>query len=308
VGTTVTFKATVTGSSSDAPTGNVTFTADGTNALGTSALTAGGIATLPTAALTPGTHQIVAAYAGDANNSASSSVALVEIVNQIGTTTALTSTPNPANAGAPVTMTATVAIAAGATADGAITGTVTFTDGSTTLGTAPVNASGQAVLTVTTLTVGTHAIIATYNGNTNYAGSNSSAVGEVINSTGTTVTLNASASPVIAGQIETFTASLVSVTGGIPTGTVAFKDGGAVIGTGTVNAQGIATFSSTTLAVGTHTMTAVYSGDANYQPSTSAAVQVVVQLAPTTTSLALRRTRQATSISWMGQRRFLPCR
>ena len=286
VGTTVTFKATVTGTSSDAPTGNVTFTADGTNVLGVSTLNGSDIATLPTSALTPGTHQIVAAYAGDTNNSASRSVALVEIVNQIGTTTALVVAPNPSNAGAAVNLTATVAMAAGATADGTITGTVTFTDGSTTLGTAPVNASGVAVLTVSTLSAGTHAIIANYNGNTNYAASSSSAVGEVINSTGTTTTLNASANPVIAGQTETFTASLVSATGGIPTGTVSFHDGATVIGTGTVNAQGIATFSTTALAVGTHMLTAVYSGDANYQPSTSGAISVVVQLAPTTTSLA----------------------
>jgi hypothetical protein len=286
VGSTVTFTATVSGTSTDAPTGNVTFTADGTTVLGVSALNSG-IATLPTAVLTPGTHTIVAAYAGDTNNSASSSVGLVEIVNQIGTKTALVIAPNPANAGAPVNLTATVTMVAGATADGPITGTVTFTDGSITLGTPqPLNASGQAVLTVTTLTVGTHAIIATYNGNTNYATSNSSAVGEVINSTSTTTTLNASASPVFAGQPETLTATLVSATGGIPTGTIAFHDSAAVIGTITVNAQGVATFPTTTLAVGTHTLTAVYSGDANYQPSTSASITVVVQPAPTTTSLA----------------------
>jgi hypothetical protein len=108
----------------------------------------------------------------------------------------------------------------------------------------------------------------------------------VINSTGTTTTLNASASPIAAGQQETFTATLTSVTGGIPTGSVSFHDGVAVIGTGTVSAQGVATFSTTTLAVGTHTITAVYSGDANYQPSTSAPATVVVQLAPTVTALA----------------------
>ena len=163
---------------------------------------------------------------------------------------------------------------------------MTFTDGATTLGTAALNASGQAVLTVTTLSAGTHAIIATYGGNTNYAGSSSSAFGEVINTTATTTTLNASANPVVAGQTETFTTAVTSATGGIPTGTVSFKDGSAVIGTGTLNAQGIATFSSTTLAVGTHIITAVYSGDGNYLASTSATVTVVVQLAPTTTSLA----------------------
>jgi hypothetical protein len=286
VGTTVTFTATVTGSSTDAPTGNVTFTADGTNVLGTSTLNTGGIAPLPTAALTPGTHTIVAAYAGDTNNSASSAVGLVEIVNQIGTTTAITVGPNPANAGALVTLTANVAIAAGATPDGAITGTVTFKDGATTLGTAALNTAGQAVLTLNTLAAGPHAVLATYNGNTNYVGSNSSALAETINSTSTNAALNASSSPVFAGQNETFTVTLTSATGGIPTGAVAFHEGASVIGTGTVNAQGIATFSTTTLAVGTHTVTAAYPGDLNYQPSTSAAVTVVVQLAPTTTALA----------------------
>jgi hypothetical protein len=284
VGTTVTFSATVTTTNGPAPTGTVNFY-DGTTLIGSGTLNGSGLATLTTAALTPGTHKIVATYAGDANDTTSSSMALVEIVNQIGTTTLLASDTNPASAGVTIHFTATVSIASGATADGAITGNVTFTDGGTTLGTAALNASGQAVLAVSNLAAGSHAIIASYAGNTNYATSNSPALGESITSTATTTAINASASPIYPGQTETVTVTVTSATGGIPTQNVSIHDGALVIGQATLNAQGVAVFSTTTLAVGTHTLSAVYAGDGNYQASTSGSVTVVVQQAPSTTTL-----------------------
>ena len=93
------------------------------------------------------------------------------------TTTALTSSSNPSNFGQSVTFTAT------ATSGGfqvAPTGTVTFFDGSTNLGTSNLNASAQATLSTSTLTVGTHNITATYNGDSNYASSTSSVVSQLV--------------------------------------------------------------------------------------------------------------------------------
>jgi hypothetical protein len=284
VGTTVTFSATVTTTNGPAPTGTVNFY-DGTTLIGGGTLNGSGLATLVTAALTPGTHKIVATYAGDANDTTSSSMALVEIVNQIGTTTVLASDLNPASAGATIHFTVTVSIAGGATADGAITGNVTFTDGATTLGTAVVNASGQAVLAASNLASGPHAIIASYAGNTNYAASNSSALGESITSTSTSTAIAASASPIYPGQAETLTVTVASATGGIPTLNVSIHDGALVIGQATLNAQGVALFNTATLAVGAHILSATYPGDGNYQASTSGTVTVVVQQAPSTTTL-----------------------
>jgi len=61
----------------------------------------------------------------------------------------------------------------------------------------------------------------------------------------------------------------------VPTGTVSFLDGGAPIGTGTLNASGVATFATTALAVGSHNITASYPGNTTTQRSVS---QVLVQV------------------------------
>jgi subtilase family serine protease len=65
--------------------------------------------------------------------------------------------------------------------------------------------------------------------------------------------------------------------GRIPTGTVVFKDGGNEIGRGTLNRIGIATFTTSSLAVGKHTITAEYLGDANFSSSTSSFVIQIVE-------------------------------
>jgi len=66
----------------------------------------------------------------------------------------------------------------------------------------------------------------------------------------------------------TFTATVKSTTTGTPTGPVTFKDGGDTLGTGTL-ISGKATFKTSALSVGTHSITAVYSGSTSYNGSTS---------------------------------------
>ncbi len=277
VGTAVTFTASVSSTIGLTPGGTVTFK-DGAATIGTATL-ASGTAILTTSTLSPGTHSIVASYGGDTNDDVSSSSALTETVQQLGTTTTLTSDANPANAGAPIHFTAKVAIVAGATAYGAITGTVTFVDGTTNLGTVAVDASGNAVLTLSNLAVGGHALVATYGGNTNYAASSSAPLSQTVQQTTTTTTLSSSNLNSLAGKPVTFTSTVTSTTGGIPTGPVSFREGTTVLGQGTVNAQGVAVFTTSTLAVGTHNIVAVYVGDNNYATSTSAPIAQVVSLA-----------------------------
>jgi hypothetical protein len=92
-----------------------------------------------------------------------------QTVNQANTTTSITSSMNPAPFGQSITFTATVAaVAPGA---GTPTGTVTFYDGSTNIGTGTLNGSGVATLPISSLTVGNHTITATYAGDTNFNGS-----------------------------------------------------------------------------------------------------------------------------------------
>ena len=105
----------------------------------------------------------------------------------------------------------------------------------------------------------------------------------------TKATLVASATQVTFGQTITFTASVAPVSGsGVPTGSVIFNDGGTQIGTGGLNSSGVAAFSTSSLGVGSHSVTAVYSGDANFSGSTSASVAVTVAApAKTTTTTSL---------------------
>jgi hypothetical protein len=97
-------------------------------------------------------------------------------VNKASTTTTLTSSLNPSGLGQSVTLTATITGQYGGTA----TGTVTFSIGSTSLGSVSLS-GGSASLATTTLPVGTDSITAVYGGDSNYAGSTSNTVSQVIN-------------------------------------------------------------------------------------------------------------------------------
>lgn len=185
------------------------------------------------------------------------------------TTTTVVSSLNPSTFGQSVTFTATVA---GGTAP---TGTVQFKDGATNLG-APVMLTGTtATFTTAALSVGTHPITAVYSGDSSNGGSSSPAVSQVVNGAApgaTTTSVVSSLNPSMVGQSVTFTAT-VNVTN--PTGTVQFDDGANVLGTGAVSA-GTATLTTSTLALGSHPITAIYSGDATNATSTSATLIQVV--------------------------------
>ena len=282
-GQTVTLTATVSSQSSiNIPTGTVTFL-NGTTSLGTATLDASGIATFNTTALPVGAASITASYGGDTGDTASTSEAVtVTIATGLPVTnTVVTASAATINLGQSVTFTATVSPPAGSAA---ATGTATFFDGTTTLGTAQLNASGVATFSTTTLAVGMHAITASYSGDSKNAGSVSAAVSVTVTASpatvATTTALTASAMQVTAGQSVTFTATVTPQSASsVPTGTVTFLDGSTSLGTGPLNATGVATFNTTTLAAGSHSITASYGGDTNNAASTSAAVTVTVAAA-----------------------------
>src|SRR5262249_31294707 len=91
------------------------------------------------------------------------------------TTTSLTSSLNPSASGDAVTFTATVSATSGAPS-----GTVIFKDGATGLGTAPLNASGVASFTTSSLSIGAHAIIVAYGGATGFGASTSLPVTQTV--------------------------------------------------------------------------------------------------------------------------------
>lgn len=276
LGDSVTFTATVSGTS---PTGTVTFK-DGATTIGSSSVVAG-VATLTTSSLALGAHSMTAQYDGDASNAASTSSALTQNVVKKTSTTTLVSSLNPSVFGDSVTLTATV------DGNGNLTGTVTFKEGATVLGSATLVGSGHpqdAVLTLSTLSAGSHAIVAEYSGDDNFAASASSTLTQVVNAppAATTTSVVSSLHPSVFGDEVTFTAT---VTGETPTGTVTFKDGATTIGSSSL-VGGVATLATATLTAGTHSITAVYGGDAENATSTSPALsqEVLPAITITTTS------------------------
>jgi len=198
--------------------------------------------------------------------------------NPVGSTmTALTVTPNPVTAGQTVTLNATVGNGSGV----ALTGSVTFTDGAATLGTSALS-GGSASLQLSNLSTGTHAITATYSGDSSNAASTSSPVNLVVAAApvATTTTLSASSLSAVAGASITFSARVAATSGsGSPGGTVSFLDGATVLGTGTL-AAGTATYTTSSLSVGSHTITARYEGDSGDLSSTSTAITVAITAMP----------------------------
>jgi hypothetical protein len=277
VGAGVTFTAVI---SDLAATGTVTFedASNGNAVLGSGPVpVSGGIALLAVSSLSAGTHSIVAVYSGDSNNGGSTSSAVSQHV-LTATTTTLISSLNPSTSGTSVTFTATISTSAA-------TGTVIFEDasnGDAALGSGPVALSGGiATLAVSSLSIGTHLIIAVYSGDSAYTGSTSSAVSQSVVAKGTT--LISSLNPSTFGAGVTLTASVVPSSA---TGTVTFKDGSATLGAGPVTLSGgVAALFLTTLSVGDHTLTAVYSGDSNNLPTTSAVLTQTVNAITTVTAL-----------------------
>jgi hypothetical protein len=287
----VTFTAVVTAAGTTAPTGAVTFY-DGTTQIGTGTLTPSGttsaVTTFQTSSLAAGTHSITASYGGDANDFTSTSAALSETVNIATSTAALAASANPSIAGKPLTLTATVT-----TNGGTAAGTVNFYNGAALLGSGTLNGTGVATFTSSTLPVGSYSITANYAGDANDTGSTSASLALSVIQATTGVKLVASSPSVQVTAPVTFTAT-VTGNGGVPTGSVTFMDGANTLGSAAVNAGGVAAYTTSSLAVGTHTITAVYGGDANDAGSTSSAVTETVTAYATQTSLVASATSMNT--------------
>ena len=265
-GQSVTFSATVAATPPGAgtPTGTVTFL-DGASPIGTGTLL-GGVATLTTSALTGGNHTITTSYNGDGSFSGStgSLTGNPQVVNTAETSTTVTSDANPSVFGQMVAFTATVA-----SPGGTPTGTVTFLDGATTIGTGTLQ-NGTATLTTSALAVGNHTITASYTGDTNFNGDSGSLTGnpQVVDKADTATSLTSAPDPAVLGQAVTFTATVTPTApgAGTPTGTVTFLDGATTIGTGTLSHE-TATFTTSSLSAGSHSITAQYGGDSSFNPS-----------------------------------------
>ena len=279
----VTFTATVTPTSgSGTPTGTVQFTIDGSNFGAPVSLTGGVATSTTTTILSVGNHTIQANYSGDSSFGVSNGT-LTQAVGKASTSTVVSSSLNPSVFGQSILFTATVSVQSpGSTAAAKPTGTVTFFDGSTSIGQGTLSTTSgvtTATATVSSLAAATHTITASYNGDVNFA-SSSRTLTQTVGKATTSTLLSSSANPSISGQSVTFTATIgvVPPGAGTPTGTVQFTiDNGSPVTANVTTAGGVttATFTPSTLSVGTHTITATYSGVANFALSTATLTQTV---------------------------------
>src|SRR5206468_4058771 len=132
-----------------------------------------------------------------------------------------------------------------------------------------------------------HSITAVYNGDGIYNTSTSSVVTQTVNKADTATTLVSSNNPSVFGQSVIFAATVSANApgAGTPTTSVIFKDGATSLATNTLVA-GVARYTNTTFIVGSHSITAVYIGDANFNTNTSSVLSQTVNQADTTNTIA----------------------
>jgi len=209
VGATITFTATVvTTPAGGTPSGTVTFSAaiagGASVALGNGTL-AGGKASVTSSALTGGTYTITASYGGDGNDAASTGTT-TETVGLIPTTTDLTSATVNGSA-------VLVAIVQNSGTSGPTpTGTVTFTSGTATVGSAAVDANGVATLTPS-LAAGNYTIVAAYGGDASHSPSTSGSISITGAASNFTLTATPATLSVQTTQHATVAVTLTSLSG-----------------------------------------------------------------------------------------------
>ena len=292
-GKSVSYTAVVTAlaPASGIPTGTATFM-DGATAISgcVAQPLVGGVAACSVVYAGIGAHAITAIYNGDPNFTASTSPILTQTVNPGATSTVVTSSVNPSVSGEAVSYTATVT--AVAPAAGTPTGTVAFLDGASTIAgcAAQPLVAGTASCTATYAGVGSHGITTVYSGDPNFISSTSPILTQTVNPGATSTLLSSSSDPTVTGQNVTYTAAVAALApaSGMPTGTATFMDGATTI-SGCIAQPlvgGVAACSVMYAGVGTHEITAIYSGDPNFTASTSQLLTQTINPAATATSLA----------------------
>lgn len=268
-------------------TGTVVFR-DDTTELGRIDLT-NGRAVLSLTSLALGSHPITVEYLGTPNLTGSSSAVQNLVIQQASTSLALVATPATVGYTAPLKLTATAA-----SAGGSVAGSIRFMDGSTELGSVTLT-NGKAELLIdqkiSPLASGNHSIQAIYDASGVFAGSSSTAVVvKGLSAISPTIALTASPNQSLIGQGQkvTFSVKLTS-TSGTPTGLVDLLDNGAPLQAGVPVVNGTATFTTSNLAIGRHSIQANYLGDTLFGPVASATAEnfEIIQPVSTTTTLAV---------------------
>jgi ELWxxDGT repeat protein len=301
IGQTITLLASVNAVAPGAglTTGSIVFNdmfAGTSISLGTVSLNAFGVARLAFSGLAAGNHTITAVYGGDNHFTAQNLPSYTEVVQQSGFLANLQSSSGASAFGQLVTFTASERLSSGTAASG----TVTFQEGGTTLGLMTLNSVGRATISTGTLSVGNHTIFAIYRRTGATIPSNTLSFIESVAKASTSTTVTSSPNPASQHTTVTLTATIRvrAPGGGQPAGSLIFRDGAAVLGSGPIGAGGVATFTTSTLNPGVHTITASYAGTTNYNGSISAPIlEAVNPSAPSTSVIPPAATADGSSLA-----------
>jgi hypothetical protein len=279
----------VSGQSTGAPlpTGSVDFSVDGAFVAEVALTNATGSYTY-TASLIPILHTITATYSGDSNYG-SRSFAVAHFVQP---PTYATQTTLSVSSSA-LLASQTVRLSAKVTSSVSIpSGVITFLDGSSTLGSATINSGGVVDFDTALLAPGVHSLSATFQGYTQYgfnyttpyvsalfSPSTSAFSSVTVTADPTAVSLAASATSATAGTVLSFIAHVTSNAGG-PFGGVSFYDGSLLLGTMSLESGDSTSFSTASLAVGSHAITATFNANGPYATSASSPLTITVTSAP----------------------------
>jgi len=280
----LTFTATVTPASGSGETGTVQFQIDGGNA-GSPVALWDDTASFTTSSLSGGNHTVLAVYSGDSTFLGSTSPVLTQNVICIGTTTGITAGNSASSYGQSVSFTAWVGpIVNNPPPVYLETGTVQFQIDGGNVGSPQTVAGYRAGYACSNLTVGSHSVVAVYSGDGNFAASTSPPFALDVTRAATTTAVRSSNGPTAYGQPVTFTATTTPGAGNGETGNVQFQIDGGNVGSPVALSGNTATFTTSTLSAGSHTVAAVYSGDGNFASSTSPSlVQTVTGIATSAT-------------------------
>jgi hypothetical protein len=253
------------------PTGSVSFAIDGSFA-GTSSLTNAKAIFTYKPTLNTGNHTIIATYNGDRTYASENFSTLLTVTPPVySTVTTLSASPTNVYTSQTVSLTATV------TGNSAPVpaGNVTFLDGNTTLGVQQIFNNPLLLIDTNLLGGGTHTLTAVFQGwqdpfnqQAIYKPSTSAAVVVTVSATPTNTSVTPSATSATTGTVITFTANVGS-NSTTPFGGVTFYDGVTPLGTNSLHSDGTCTFSTASLAAGTHNITATFSANATFAASTS---------------------------------------
>lgn len=264
---TVTITATVNGIPTVFPGDQVTFY-DGSVNLGSAALNVNGTASLSVAGLQGGAHSLSASFPGNSTAAPSSSAVYTETIDPEPTSVSASTSPNPSTYGQVVTITATI------TPSGA-PGQIRFdVDHSPNPCGWQWIVSGTASCQVSSMSAGTHVVDVVYPGDVDYGSSFSTDITQVVNPASTQIQLTASSTSVPFATPLPVTASVTSAGPTVTEGTVAFAVDGNVVPSCAAVPVTSASCDLPGMTPGQHSLSATYSGGADFTGSRSGKVAV----------------------------------